>query len=60
MCPVMPPAAELERMVEAALQQAEGAALERSRVLLLEAQEADCSGAQVRGCVGGFGATADC
>ncbi|WIA08874.1 hypothetical protein OEZ85_008295 [Tetradesmus obliquus] len=46
MCPVMPPAAELERMVEAALQQAEGAALERSRVLLLEAQEADCSGAQ--------------
>jgi hypothetical protein len=44
----MPPAAELERVVEASLQQAEGAALERSRVLLLEAQEADASGTQVR------------
>jgi hypothetical protein len=46
----MPPAAELERMVESSLQQAEGAALERSRALLLEAQEADASAAQV--CVG--------
>jgi hypothetical protein len=51
MCPVMPPAAELERMVESSLQEAEGAALARSRAALLEAQDADASAAQVRGCV---------
>lgn len=52
MCPVMPPAAELESLNEAVLQEAEAAALNHTSALLLNAKDGEAAMVQLQANVG--------